>query len=117
MWHNNFVVGKTQKEYRAKEMGFYYDEDDADYASKTMRYFTIHLLHSTKVDTTKTDDHIKEILMKAVNIANSLERSFVVPPSTCKENEMSFCNLCYYDEKWCFGSIISKFTYPMKESV
>ena len=117
MWHNNFVVGKTQKEYRAKEMGFYYDEDDNDYVSQTMQYFTIHLLHSTKVDEKNTDNHIKAILMKVVNIANSLQRSFVIPPITCKSNEMSFCNLCYYDEKWCFGNIINKFIYPIKESV
>ena len=44
MWHNNYVVGNTLKNYRAKEMGFYLDDTNSDYNSNTARYFTIHLV-------------------------------------------------------------------------
>ena len=48
MWHNNFVIVKIPKGYRAKEMGFYLDDTNSDYNSNTARYFTIHLVHSRK---------------------------------------------------------------------
>lgn len=117
MWHNNFVIGKIAKGYRAKEMGFYLDDTNSDYNSNTARYFTIHLVHSVKAKKEGKDNNIEKILQRAATISNSLKRSFVVPPTTCKRNERSFCNLCYYDNVWCFNKIVGSFALPFKESV
>ena len=96
MWHNNYVVGNTLKNYRAKEMGFYLDDTNSDYNSNTTRYFTIHLVHSRKAKKAEKDNNIGKMIQRAVTISNSLNRSFVIPPMTCKSNEQSFCNLCFY---------------------
>ena len=117
MWHNNYVIGKIAKGYRAKEMGFYLDDTNSDYNSNTARYFTIHLVHSRKAKKAGKDKNIERILQRAATIANSLNRSFVIPPSTCKTNEQSFCNLCFYHSVCCFTKIVSSFALPFKESV
>ena len=97
MWHNNYVVGNTLK--------------------NTARYFTIHRVHSVKAKKGGKDKNIERILQRAATISNSLNRSFVIPPSTCKMNEQSFCNLCFYHSVWCFTKIVSSFALPFKESV
>ena len=97
-------------------MGFYLDDTNSDYNSNTTRYFTIHLVHSRKAKKAGKDKNIERILQRAATISNSLNRSFVIPPSTCKTNEQSFCNLCYYDI-WCFINIVGSFALPFKESV
>ena len=81
MWHNNFVIGKIQKKYRAKEMGFYLDDTNSDY--NTARYFTIHLVHSRKAKKAGKDNNIGKMIQRAVTISNSLNRSFVIPPMYC----------------------------------
>lgn len=63
------------------------------------------------------DNNIGKMIQRAVTISNSLNRSFVIPPMTCKSNEQSFCNLCFYHNVWCFDKIVSSFTLPFKESV
>ena len=115
MWHNNLILHRELKDYRAKEMGFYLD-NDKEYALDS-RYFTISLLHSNKENSKGVDFNIKGIIAKAVDISNRLNRSFVVPPITCKINESSFCNLCYFEKLRCFHNTMLSTILPFRESV
>lgn len=117
MWHNNFVRSKQLKDYRAKEMGLYMLDEDGEYSANSNRYFTITLLRSKKNTSTGIDKHIQKAITKAINISNKLNRSFVIPPITCKTGKSSFCNLCYYDRIICFHDIMLSASLPFKESV
>ena len=50
-------------------------------------------------------------------VANSLNRSLVLPPLSCSNGKWKYCNVCSFDRANCFKDIIPSFENPVKESI
>ena len=116
MYHNTFSKGK-QKEIRLKEMHHYVLDISGEYSSTSAKYFTIFTLYSNQSYWKGTDESIRNQLDRAITIANSLNRSLVIPPITCNNTYSHYCNICYFGVYDCFKDIFSKARFEYKESV
>ena len=60
----------------------------------------------------------KEILQVVVSLANSLNRSLVLPTFRCPSSySVSICNACGNEEFHCHKDVLKKAKLPLKEHV
>ena len=117
MYHNNYVRGLPYKDLRSKEMGVYYLDLDGEYSSTSAKYFTVYTLNITKKKIKGSSPKLREHLNQIVQISNALDRTFVVPPLFCGRGKYGFCNICYYEFKTCFKSVLDYLKKGFRESV
>ena len=60
---------------------------------------------------------MKKTLLSLSRVANSLNRSLVLPPLPCSKGKWKYCNVCSFDRANCFKDIIPSFENPVKESI
>ena len=60
---------------------------------------------------------MKKTLLSLSRVANSLNRSLVLPPLSCSNGKWKYCNVCSFDRANCFKDIIPSFENPVKESI
>lgn len=110
IFHNNWVVGKRNKELRMREMHMYMLDVDGEYSDSTRKYLTYEVADS---------DALQDDLMKMVKMANALNRTLVLPPTRCKNHESRrvWCNMCTMQPKTCFLSVLVKVKNGYRESV
>ena len=116
MFHNNYIRGGVNKDFRSKEMGRYVLDVNKEYSSTTARYFTVQQLNFDAI-TKRGARNVKNALVDLVNMANRLNRTLVIPPMRCKKSGLPFCNMCRFGSFDCFKDIVNKLKYPFKESV
>ena len=117
MYHNNYIRGLQYKDLRSKEMGVYYLDLNGEYSSTSAKYFTVYTLNITKKGIKGSSPILREHLNQIVQISNALNRTFVVPPIFCGRGSTGFCNICFYEFKTCFKSILDNLQKGFRESV
>ena len=106
--HNNFVTGHWNKIYRLKEMKLYPFDINGEYSDPTSRYLMIEWMQANG----------ERGLELAVELANRLNRSLVVPRMSCSSLiDLKECNLCGSQPIQCYHSILKKAVLPWKEHV
>lgn len=116
--HNNFIRGGIGKTLRMKEMKRYYLDKNGEYSNPTQTYLTFELLKPGYYEYLNiTDETVFKQLTIMVGIANTLNRSLIIPPIPCKKPGVPFCNICYFHYRYCFEEILRKASQPFKESV
>lgn len=116
MFHNNYIRGKVNKDFRSREMGRYVLDVNGEYSSTTARYFTVQELSFVHE---RRNDHsrVGKVLADVVNMANGLNRTLVIPPLKCTKRGVPFCNMCHFERIDCFKNVMKNLKYPYKESV
>lgn len=107
MVHNNWVTGYHNKIYRLKEMLLYQVKEE--YVQVEGNFLQLISVRSGVE---------KEALSIMVDIANQLNRSFIVPKMACPRYiSLQSCNLCGNDPKRCHQDVLKKAKLPWKEHV
>ncbi|KAK8832681.1 hypothetical protein WA577_004076 [Blastocystis sp. JDR] len=107
--HNNYILGEWNKMYRLKEMGLYRFDKNREYSDTTATF--LYLQESRRGFENRS-------LALGVELANRLNRSFVVPILPCSnEVQLSKCNLCGNQFRFCHHDILQNATLPWKEHV
>lgn len=107
MIHNNWIKGYDNKIYRLKEMLLYRVKEE--YNNITGNFLQLISVRSGLE---------KSVLEVMVDVANQLNRSFVVPRMTCPGRiSVRYCNLCGNDRKRCHQDVLKKAKLPWKEHV
>lgn len=116
MFHNNYVRGMVNKDFRSREMGRYVLDVNGEYSSTTAQYFTLQEL--SFVDERRNNHMlVRNALADVVNMANALNRTLVIPPLKCAKSGVPFCNMCHFEKIDCFKNVMKNLKYPYKESV
>ena len=91
--HNNFIVSKEAKEYRAKETGLWNYDGNQYFSSPSRKYITFDNLYN--IDSSKrTNEEEKQSLQSALAIAMILNRTLILPAFHCGRTLCSM--LSYY---------------------
>lgn len=116
MFHNNYIRGMVNKDFRSKEIGRYVLDVNGEYSSTTAQYFTVQEL--SFVDERRNNHMlVRNALADVVNMANALNRTLVIPPLKCAKSGVPFCNMCHFEKIDCFKNMMKNLKYPYKESV
>lgn len=96
MMHNNYIVGKSNKLYRMREMLYYNDDNDQYYSSNKRKYLM--------VDASDARIETSTYLRQVAYLARTLNRTFLLPAFPCpSEISADRCNLCRNDVE-CYKS-------------
>lgn len=110
IFHNNYVIGKRNKELRMREMHLYVVDIDGEYSDPTRKYLTFEVADSNDLANT---------LMRMVEMANDLNRTLVLPPTRCKDftTRWVWCNMCAMEPFHCHRSVLEQANNGYRESV
>ena len=56
-------------------------------------------------------------LLSLSRVANTLNRSLVLPPLPCVNGKWKYCNVCSFEKVDCFKDVIPSFKNEVKESI
>lgn len=116
--HNNYVLGYANKLYRLKEMGLYQLDQDGEYSSNSTSFLILDELFGERADGEWWIEKEKETLRIAVELANRLNRSLVLPVFRCVPSiQLPFCNACGNEEFHCHRDVLRNAIRPWKEHV
>ena len=107
--HNNYVKGYSNKLYRLKEMSLYPLDVNQEYSNLSSTFIMLE---------TVAEGEETKALAVMIELANQLNRSFVLPRFHCPSSlALPECNLCGIDLPTCHQDIMKKAALPWKEHV
>lgn len=110
IFHNNYVIGKRNKELRMREMHMYMLDVDGEYSDPERKYLTFEVADNGMLE---------KVLKKMVRMANALNRTLVLPPTRCNNanSQREWCNICSMQPRTCFHSVLEQAKNGYRESV